>query len=97
MPEQTQIIHSANVSEAWVNVFNLVMSSPGAQVGPIVLEVEAQSGIVIETPAIRKFIDAEIKKHPNIFSVETTSFLIFPWKLWNPYSSQKRAMSASDS
>jgi thymidylate synthase len=82
MSRKTTIIHSANVSEAWADVFNVIMSAPGAKTGPIVLEVEAQNGVTIETPDIRKFVDEELKKHDK-FSVDTTSFLIFPWKLWN--------------
>jgi hypothetical protein len=82
MPKQTTIIHSANVSEAWADVFNLVMAAPGAQAGPIVLEIEAPEGKVAETRTIRKFVDEELEKRDK-FSIDTTSFLIFPWKLWN--------------
>jgi hypothetical protein len=82
MLKQTTIVHSGSVSEAWADVFNLVMAAPGAQTGPIVLEVEAPEGKVVETPIIRKFVNEELEKHDK-FSIDTTSFLIFPWKLWN--------------
>jgi hypothetical protein len=58
------------------------MTSPGGQAGPIVLELEAQQGTAIETTSIRRLVDEELRKHGK-FSVDTTSFLIFPWKLWN--------------
>src|ERR1017187_1714381 len=82
MPKQTTIIHSANASEAWADILNLVMSSPGAEAGPIILELEATGGAVAETPIIRNFVEEELNKHGK-FSIDTTSFLIFPWKLWN--------------
>lgn len=82
MPNRTTIIHSANVSEGWADILNLVMESPGAKAGPIILELEAQNGAPVETPVIRQLVDAELKKLGK-FSVDTTSFLIFPWKLWN--------------
>lgn len=82
MPNQTIIVSATNISEGWADIFNLVMDAPAAQAGPIVLELEAQNGAVVETPVIRKFVDDELRKHDK-FSVGTTSFLIFPWKLWN--------------
>src|ERR1035437_3241339 len=82
MPKQTTIIHSTNASEAWADIFNLVMTSPKAEAGPIVLELEATNGVVIESSSIRKLVDEELKKHER-FAIDTTSFLIFPWKLWN--------------
>jgi len=81
MLNQTKIIHATNVSDAWVNIFNLLMA-PGGHIGPIVLELEVKDGAVTEVPAIRKLLDEEMLKHEK-FSIEMTSFLIFPWKLWN--------------
>ena len=82
MPKKTAVIHATNVSEGWADIFNLVMAAPGAKAGPIVLELEAQNGVAVETPIIRQLVDEELKKHDK-FSIDTTSFLIFPWKLWN--------------
>jgi hypothetical protein len=82
MPKKTAVIHSTNVSEGWADIFNLVMAAPGAKAGPIVLELEAQNGVAVETPIVRQLVDEELKKHDK-FSIDTTSFLIFPWKLWN--------------
>jgi len=85
MSKQTIIIHSTNVSEAWADIFNHVMTSPGAVAGPIVLELEAVNGAVTESPDIRKHVDVELVKQEK-FPIDTTSFLIFPWKLWNKLS-----------
>jgi hypothetical protein len=82
MSNQTIIVPTTNVSEGWADVFNHVMAAPGAQAGPIVLELEAQNGVAVETPIIRELLDEELKKHDK-FSIHTTAFLIFPWKLWN--------------
>jgi hypothetical protein len=82
MPRQTTVIHSTNISEGWADIFNLVMATPGGQAGPIVLELEAQNGAVVETPSIRQLVNEEMANHGK-FAIETTSFLIFPWKLWN--------------
>ena len=58
------------------------MAAPGGHAGPIVLEIDAHNGEAIETPIIRQLVDEELKKHGR-YSVGTTSFLIFPWKLWH--------------
>jgi hypothetical protein len=82
MSKKTQIINSSNISEAWAEIFYQVMGATGAHVGPIVLELEAVNGSVVENPQIRKLVDEELKRHEK-YSIGTTSFLIFPWKLWN--------------
>lgn len=82
MHNQTRIIPSTNVSEAWADIFKILMTTPGGKAGPLVLELEAKNGAAIETPSIRQLVDEELRKHDK-FSVQTTSFLIFPWKLWN--------------
>jgi hypothetical protein len=83
MPKHTTIIRSSNVSKAWADILNLVIASPKAEAGPIVLELQAIDGSIAESAEIRRLVDDELQKHKKLFSVDTTSFLIFPWKLWN--------------
>ena len=82
MPKRTTTIYSTNISGAWSNIFNRVMTSPGAVARPILLDLEAVDGAVAESADIRKCVDDELKKQ-GMFPIDTTSFLIFPWKLWN--------------
>lgn len=81
MSSRTQILHHTNVSQAWAEVFDLVMQ-PGEHVGPLIVELEAPDGQVQDDKIIRPLVDGELRKL-SLPTVHETSALIFDWNLWN--------------
>jgi thymidylate synthase len=82
MSNRTQIISRATVSQAWADIFDLVMNSAGGHVGPLIVELEVPDGQVQDDRTIRALVDDELKSLA-LPTVHETSALIFDWNLWN--------------
>ena len=81
MSERTTIVAANNVSNGWAALLDRVVAAPGQTLGPVVLEIDCADGVVAEDRFIRRIVEEELQRLGK-FSVDTTSFLIFPWKLW---------------
>lgn len=81
MSERTTIVAANNVSNGWAALLDRVVAAPGQTLGPVVLEIDCADGVVAEDRFIRHIVEEELQRLGK-FSVDTTSFLIFPWKLW---------------
>jgi hypothetical protein len=82
MSNKTRIIPATNLSGGWADILNIVLEEPGGKAGPLVLELNVEQEVPVETAEIRALLEDELQRHGK-FSIDTTSFLIFPWNLWN--------------
>ena len=61
----TAVIRSANASQAWLAVLDLVMSAHARQTGPLILELEAPEGAPAEDPAAREEDPRATQRRPR--------------------------------